>query len=81
MWSFSNNLTTETPGGLAWTKMGDTKQEYLPQVVIAGDFDASWNKYMDAYNACKPEDFLKEMQEEVYNRIEKVQGKDVRPTK
>ena len=81
MWSFSNNLTTETPGGLAWTKMGDTKQEYLPQVVIAGDFDESWNKYMDAYNACKPEDFLKEMQEEVYNRIEKVQGKDVRPTK
>jgi putative aldouronate transport system substrate-binding protein len=81
MWSFSNNLTTETPGGLAWTKMGDTKQEYLPQVVIAGDFDASWNTYMDAYNACKPEDFLKEMQEEVYNRIEKVQGKDVRPTK
>ena len=81
MWSFSNNLTTETPGGLAWTKMGDTKQEYLPQVVIAGDFDASWNKYMDAYNACKPEDFLKEMQEEVYNRIEKVQGKDVRPAK
>jgi putative aldouronate transport system substrate-binding protein len=81
MWSFSNNLTTETPGGLAWTKMGDTKQEYLPQVVIAGDFEASWNKYMDAYNACKPEDFLKEMQEEVYNRIEKVQGKDVRPTK
>ncbi|WOO38257.1 extracellular solute-binding protein [Anaerocolumna sp. AGMB13020] len=81
MWSFSNNLTTETPGGLAWTKMGDTKQEYLPQVVIAGDFDESWNKYMDAYNACKPEDFLKEMQEEVYNRIEKVQGKDVRPAK
>ncbi|WP_033165033.1 extracellular solute-binding protein [Clostridium sp. KNHs205] len=81
MWSFSNNLTTETPGGLAWTKMGDTKQEYLPQVVIAGDFEASWNKYMDAYSACKPEDFLKEMQEEVYNRIEKVQGKDVRPAK
>lgn len=81
MWSFSNNLTTETPGGLAWTKMGDIKQEYLPQVVIAGDFEKSWNDYMKVYSDSKPENFLKEMQEEVYNRIEKVQGKDVRPGK
>lgn len=79
MWSYSNTLTTDTPGGLAWTKMGETKHQYLPQVVIADNFDNAWADYMDAYKSVKPEDFLAEMQEEVYNRIEKTTGKDVRP--
>lgn len=63
MYSYSNNFTTETPGGVAWTKMGEIKHEYLPKVVMAANFDAAWDEYMDAYNACKPEDFLGEMQE------------------
>ena len=25
MWSFSNNFTTDTPGGVAWTKIGELK--------------------------------------------------------
>jgi len=77
MWSFSNNLTTDTPGGLAWVKMGETKHEYLPKLVIADDFDAAWSEYMAAYSDCKPEDFLSEMQAEVYNRIKLVTGVDV----
>lgn len=79
MWTYSNSLTTDTPGGLAWVKMGETKHEFLPKVVIADNFDTAWNEYMTAYNACKPEDFLSEMQEEVYKRIENVTGKNVRP--
>jgi putative aldouronate transport system substrate-binding protein len=79
MWSFTNTITTETPGGLAWEKMEETKHQYLPQVVIADDFDAAWSEYMDAYKAVKPEDFFAEMQEAVYARIELVQGKNVRP--
>jgi putative aldouronate transport system substrate-binding protein len=63
MYSFSNNFTTETPGGVAWAKMGECKHEWLPKVVMAKDFDKGWAEYMDAYNACKPEDFLAEMQE------------------
>ena len=63
MYSFSNNFTTETPGGVAWAKMGETKHEWLPKVVMAKDFDKGWADYMDAYNACKPEDFIAEMQE------------------
>ena len=63
MYSFSNNFTTETPGGVAWTKMGEIKHEWLPKVVMAEDFDAGWAEYMEAYKACKPEDFLGEMQE------------------
>lgn len=69
MYSFSGNMTTETPGGVAWTKMGEVKHEWLPKVVMSGDFNSAWGEYMDAYNACKPEDFLAEMQEELDRRI------------
>ncbi len=62
MYSYSNNFTTETPGGVAWAKMGEIKHEWLPQVVMAEDFDATWAEYMEVYNAAKPEDFLAEMQ-------------------
>lgn len=63
MYSYSNNFTTETPGGVAWAKMGEIKHEYLPKVVMAADFDAAWEEYMGVYSSCKPEDFLGEMQE------------------
>jgi len=81
MWSFTGTMTTDTPGGLAWEKMEDTKHQYLPGIVIADDFDAAWAEYMEAYKAVKPEDFFAEMQEAVYARIELVQGKNVRPAK
>ncbi|MCR5799748.1 MAG: extracellular solute-binding protein [Lachnospiraceae bacterium] len=68
MYSYSNAMTTDTPGGVAWTKMGETKHKWLPKVVMGNDFEASWSEYMDAYNACKPEDFLAEMQEELERR-------------
>lgn len=63
MYSYSNNFTTATPGGLAWQLMGETKHEWLPKVVMADDFEATWTDYMAAYNECAPEDFLAEMQE------------------
>ena len=50
MWSYSNSFTTDTEGGMAWNKIGEIKHEYLPQVVMAKDFDAAWAEYMDAYN-------------------------------
>ena len=70
MWSFSNNFTTSTPGGVAWTKIGEVKHEQLPQVVMASDFDAAWANYMDAYNECKPQDFIDELQTELDRRME-----------
>lgn len=63
MYSYSNNFTTDTPGGVAWAKMGEIKHEWLPKVVMAADFDSTWDQYMGVYNDCKPEDFLGEMQE------------------
>ena len=69
MWSWSNELNNDTPGGVAWGKMGETKHKWLPKVVMASDFDSEWANYMDAYNACKPEDFLNEAQETLDARL------------
>lgn len=69
LYSFSNSMTTETPGGVAWTKMAEVKHEWLPKVVMSPDFDSAWTDYMSAYEAAKPEDFLAEMQEELDRRI------------
>ena len=68
MYSYSNNMTTDTAGGVAWVKMGETKHEWLPKVVMASDFDSTWADYMAAYEACNPQDFLDEMQEELERR-------------
>jgi putative aldouronate transport system substrate-binding protein len=69
MYSYSNSMTTETPGGVAWTKMGEVKHEWLPQVVMASDFEATWADYMTAYEATNPQDFLAEMQTELEKRV------------
>ena len=63
MYAVSNNFTTDTPGGVAWTKMGEVKHEWLPKVVMSADFDGIWTDYMSAYEAVSPEDFIAEMQE------------------
>ena len=68
MYSYSNTLTTETPGGVAWTKMGEVKHEWLPKVVMASDFASTWDNYMKVYNATNPQDFLAEMQTELERR-------------
>lgn len=69
MYSYSNNMTTATPGGTAWTKIGELKHEWLPKVVMAEDFEAGWEEYMKVYAECKPEDFLAEMQTELDRRM------------
>lgn len=69
MYSYSNTMTAATPGGVAWIKMTELKQEWLPIVVMSDDFEAVWEAYMDAYEACRPQDFLEEMQEELDRRM------------
>ena len=68
MYSFSNAMTTETPGGVAWTKIGEVKHEWLPKVVMASDFDVTWDQYMEAYEGTNPQAFIDEMQAELENR-------------
>lgn len=70
MWSYSNSFTTDTEGGMAWNKIAEIKHEYLPQVVMAKDFDTAWAEYMEAYNSCNPEAFIGELQTELDKRME-----------
>lgn len=70
MYSYSNNMTTATEGGTAWTKMGEIKHEYLPKVVMADDFEGAWEEYMEVYNGCNPQAFIDEMQAELDRRME-----------
>ena len=69
MYSYSNNMTTATEGGMAWTKMGEIKHEYLPKVVMASDFEGAWEEYMEVYNGCNPQAFVDEMQAELDRRM------------
>ncbi len=68
MYSYSNAMTNDTEGGVAWVDIGTCKHEWLPKVVTASDFESTWAAYMDAYNACNPQAFLDEMQEELDRR-------------
>ncbi|MCR5058462.1 MAG: sugar ABC transporter substrate-binding protein [Clostridiales bacterium] len=70
MYSYSNLMSTMTEGGAAWTEMGECKHEWLPKVITAKDFDSAWADYMEAYEACNPQAFLDEMQEELDHRVE-----------
>lgn len=70
MYSYSNTMTTSTPAGTAWTKMGECKHKWLPRVCMADDFDSEWNNYLKAYDDCKPQDFVDAMQTELERRIE-----------
>ncbi len=69
MYSYSNTMTIETPGGMAWKKMSDLKHEWLPMVVMAEEFEEAWDTYMEEYAQCHPEDFLAEMQQELDRRM------------
>lgn len=73
MWSYSNTYTTDTDAGMAWTKIGEVKHEYLPKVVMADNFDSAWKDYMKKYEECKPEDFLEDLQKEADRRIKEAE--------
>ncbi len=75
MYSHISMLTYGTDAGNVWNQMEETKHLWLPQVVMAEDFEESWQAYMDAYEACKPELFFEELQQELYRRME-ISGKD-----
>jgi putative aldouronate transport system substrate-binding protein len=50
--------------------MREIKQEYLPKVVMAPDFEEGWKEYLKVYESCNPKAFLDEVQPEVDRRIE-----------
>ena len=69
MWSWSNTIGTNDPGGKAWQEMGYIKHKYLPEVVMSSNFESAWNSYMDAYKEAHPEEFLQAAQDELERRL------------
>ncbi len=51
MWSYTNTWTNDTAEGLARTKMGELKHEWLPKAMMApaDEFDSIWDDYMEVY--------------------------------
>ena len=70
LWSWSNNISSDTPGGVAWKNMGECKHLWLPTVVMSKDFESDWEAYQKAYAECNPQDFLDEAQAAVNERLE-----------
>lgn len=70
MWSYSNTFTSETDYGRAKIQMDEIKQEYLPKVIMAEDFELAWEEYMNMYNEkVDIEAYLNELTAEVKRRI------------
>ncbi len=70
MYSYSDMLTNEQEAGRVWNAMTEVKHKYLPMVIMVEDFDSMWEEYMQEYEACHPEIFIAEMQEELDRRRE-----------
>lgn len=69
IYTYSDWLTTASAPGEVRERITILKQEMLPQVVMADNFDGAWKEYMTLYQACEPEIFLKDMQKEVERRV------------
>ncbi len=69
LWSWSNMLTNSTDAGVAWSKMGECKHQWLPTIIMSRDFESDWKAYIKAYEECDPEDFLEAAQMEVDMRM------------
>lgn len=68
--SVSSGVTDgDYPGLVANQQMFTCKHEWLPKVVKAENFEKTWDDYMDAYKACKPEDYVNMMAEELESYI------------
>lgn len=69
MYSYSDTLSLDQEAGRVWKEMEDVKKQYLPVVIMTEDFEDAWKQYMQAYEACQPEIFFAEMQEELERRL------------
>lgn len=71
MYSYSSKLTYSSKEGYVWKKMNDIKRQWLPRLIMADDFDKTWDKYMDIYKSCQPEVFFEGAQAELERRLYK----------
>lgn len=70
MYSFTDTLTADTKVGQVKIQTDMIKHQYLPQVIMAEDFDTMWDIYMQQYADREPEILLDALQTELTRRIE-----------
>ena len=61
----------EAYGGQTLERMDEVKHRWLPQVILAQNFEETWNSYMEAYNACDPQSYFEDLQKELDQRMNK----------
>lgn len=70
MYSYTEMLTESTEAGRVYSALEEVKHRWLPQVVMAEDFETTWAQYMWAYQSCNPKILYEDMQRELERRIE-----------
>ena len=71
MYSYTNSLTSNTQAGQTLERMDEVKHRWLPQVILAQNFEETWNSYMEAYHACDPQSYFEDLQKELNQRMNK----------
>lgn len=69
LYSYASSLSDATEAGRVYEQINETKHDWLPRVIMAEDFDAAWQEYMAAYDACEPQILRDDLQQEVMRRI------------
>ena len=69
LYSYASSLSDATEAGRVYEQINETKHDWLPRVIMAEDFDAAWQEYMAAYDACEPQILRDDLQQEVMCRI------------
>lgn len=69
LYSYASSLSDATEVGRVYEQIDETKHDWLPRVIMAEDFDAAWQEYMAAYDACEPQILMDDLQQEVMRRI------------
>ena len=71
MYSYTTSLSASSQAGQIREQMDEVKHKWLPQVIMADDFDTAWGNYMQEYAACNPEEYYEILQSEVDKRVAK----------
>lgn len=65
MYSYSDSIPSTSECGKAKNNIVAVKKIWLPQVIMADDFGAAWDQYMEKYNACNPQIYFDYLQQKV----------------
>lgn len=65
MYSYSDSIPTTSECGKVKNNLEAVKKRWLPQVIMADDFGAAWDQYMEEYNACDPHIYFDYLQQKI----------------